>query len=212
MDKVFEIALHVSTPLSLAGIFAAVFFFVIKKILQVSRTKILDKEHLIQNNTIIRIINQLFILALFSMFLGFCGWIIQVNSKPSSIYSKTTLKFNLYDTSDSPLEGVKVTADNVGASKYSDRDGMVKLDFDTDSELDSLHLVFKLVSSGVNTQMTVALKNFPKKFKLVTNISKPTTTTPKETVKKENKKPVQKKTIDLEKEEIKRRVMEEINK
>ena len=68
MEKIFEIASNISTPLALAGIITAILFFIIKQILQ----KKGNTESLFRF-----IINKLFILSLIAMLLGFAGFIIK---------------------------------------------------------------------------------------------------------------------------------------
>ncbi|WP_371195003.1 hypothetical protein [Glaciecola sp. SC05] len=78
MEKIFEIAANVSTPLALSGLFAAILFFVLRKILEKDIFPSLTKSG--SADIVKLIINRLFVLALFAMILGFSGYIISLSN------------------------------------------------------------------------------------------------------------------------------------
>jgi hypothetical protein len=89
MDKIFEIASKISTPLALAGFFAAVFFFLLKIILEKSIFATQTKES--SKQLIMFIINKIFILAICSMILGFSGYVLNIIQAKRSIPVFNTL-------------------------------------------------------------------------------------------------------------------------
>jgi hypothetical protein len=173
MEKIFEIATHISTPLALAGLFAAVLFFVFRQIL-LTRNKELSKqqykqEAVARNKIVLAIINRLFVLALISTLLGFTGWTIQTIYKPKTTDNIAIVKINVY-VDNKPVNGVSVTADNVRENRTTDIFGMVNLTFDNASHIDSLHLYFKSDEYHIESSMMVPYKsvysfNFPSRTK-----------------------------------------------
>jgi hypothetical protein len=80
MDKIFQIATNISTPLMLAGFFAAAFFFVARQIIKANIFPKLSRQ--LSGDIIKIIIERLFILALVAMIFGFIGYIIgEINPK-----------------------------------------------------------------------------------------------------------------------------------
>ncbi len=160
MEEIFRIATSISTPLAMAGLILAIVFYIFRLIAQGNRKTSL-------------IIKYLFTMAVIGMLLGFAGYIFSI------VYPKQTgkqvLKFNVY-VNDAPVQNVTVTADNVGASASSDRDGRVMLIFDNEDHIDSLHLNFFSLSPVIEDHRMVPLKNFPKKFTF--SISTTTVTNP----------------------------------
>jgi len=74
MNRIFEIAANISTPLALAGFFAAVFFFIVRQII---KRNIFPKLTAHLGADIIKLILlYLFVLSLVAMVLGFAGFII----------------------------------------------------------------------------------------------------------------------------------------
>ncbi len=72
MEKLFEIATSIKTPLALGGLIAVIFFFIIKKIIN----KIdIPKSVQIRADILKKIINFSFMLAIFSVILGFFGYV-----------------------------------------------------------------------------------------------------------------------------------------
>lgn len=89
MEDIFEIAANISTPLSLAGLFAAVFFYVINLILSKKIIPSLTRK----NSALIlsSIVNKLFILSLVAMILGFSGYVY------SSVFKEeSSLQLTIY--------------------------------------------------------------------------------------------------------------------
>jgi hypothetical protein len=74
VDKVFEIASNVSTPLALGGFLAAVLFWIFR---QIVAKDIFPKLNAAIGAEILKlIIERLFVLALIAMVLGFVGYIV----------------------------------------------------------------------------------------------------------------------------------------
>jgi len=74
MEKVFEIASSVSTPLGLGGFFAASVFFIFKQIISKDFVRQMTSVHSVEVITLI--VERLFILALVAMILGFVAYIV----------------------------------------------------------------------------------------------------------------------------------------
>jgi hypothetical protein len=87
MNEIFEIASQISTPLALGGFVTAMFFFVVKQILE--KIPIQTKSHSAELLT--QIVNRLFYLALISIVLGFIGYslVFLHESKSNSTNTKT---------------------------------------------------------------------------------------------------------------------------
>src|SRR5690554_4911264 len=79
MGGIFEIATNVSTPLILAGFFAAAFFFIARQIIKANIFPRLTRQ--LSGDIIKIIIERLFILALIAMVLGFIGYIYGMVSR-----------------------------------------------------------------------------------------------------------------------------------
>jgi len=80
MTEIFEIATNISTPLALSGLFAAIIFFVFRKILAKEIFPRLSKAT--SADIIKKIIDYVFILALVAMVLGFAGFLFSRIYKP----------------------------------------------------------------------------------------------------------------------------------
>ncbi len=74
MEKLFEVAASVSTPLALGGFLAAVLFYLFKQILTRDFLRQLTSAH--SADVIKLIIDRLFILALIAMVLGFIAYLL----------------------------------------------------------------------------------------------------------------------------------------
>ena len=72
MEKLFEIATNIRTPLALGGLIAVIFFLIIKKI--ISKIDI-PKSVEVRAGILNKVINFSFILAILSVILGFLGYI-----------------------------------------------------------------------------------------------------------------------------------------
>jgi uncharacterized membrane protein len=74
MDKIFDIASSISTPLGLGGFFAAVVFYIFKQVLTKDLLRQLTSSH--SADVIKLIIERLFVLALIAMILGFIAYLV----------------------------------------------------------------------------------------------------------------------------------------
>jgi len=114
MNKVFEIAANISTPLMLAGFIAAAFFLIIRQILKM---KLFPKLNRLLAAAIIKlIIERLFILALVAMILGFVGFVLTVVAIPLPLTPPQvvqTLSGVIWDEDHKPLAGVEVSLRDV---------------------------------------------------------------------------------------------------
>ena len=92
MEKLFEIATNIKTPLALGGLIALIFFLIVKKI--ISKTDI-PKSVEVRATLLNKVINFSFILAVLAVILGFLGYI--------SAYTGFTLNINR-DVKVAPIE------------------------------------------------------------------------------------------------------------
>lgn len=69
MEKIFELSLRISTPLTLGGFVASILFFILRQILNKDIFSSLSQGDSVE--TIKLIIDRLFLLALVAMILGF---------------------------------------------------------------------------------------------------------------------------------------------
>jgi len=92
--KILSIVANLSTPLALSGLCIAIFFFILKQILnKVSSSDIVKS-----------IINKLFVLSLIAMFFGFSGYIVQWIPTNSAIIVR------VFDNENSfPISGAKIS-------------------------------------------------------------------------------------------------------
>lgn len=167
-SKIFEIVSKVSTPMGFAGILAIVLFYVIQKI--ITKKQIQGKLH---NDTINRIIDKLFHLAMVAMFLGFVGWIIiQVYApKQTTVKPNAEFSFNVLDYNGEPIPGVEVTICNLrprSLSTMSTRDGEVRLSFDTVNKNKLLHIKFLKQEFNIHEIKIISIDSFPLFFNLST--------------------------------------------
>ena len=77
MDNIFSVAGNISTPLMLAGFFAAIFFFIVRQIIRKNIFPELTRQ--LSGDIIRLLIQRLFWLALIAMILGFVGFVIYPN-------------------------------------------------------------------------------------------------------------------------------------
>jgi hypothetical protein len=80
LEKIFEIASNVSTPLGLGGLFAAILFWIFKQILSKNIFPSLSANH--SADIIKLIIERLFVLALIAMILGFVAFLVTKITQP----------------------------------------------------------------------------------------------------------------------------------
>mgnify|MGYP000442278081 CR=1 FL=1 len=94
MDTIFNIATKISTPLSLAGLFACIFFFIIREIISRNILPVPTNHRSI--DIIKLIIDRLFVLSLAALVLGFAGFVIDHNfnnvREPNNLMSGVTSK------------------------------------------------------------------------------------------------------------------------
>ena len=97
MEKVFEIASRISTPLALAGLIATAFFYVARQIIS---KKIFPKLTAGLSTRIIElIINRFFALSVVGLILGFLGFVVAIRQRVDKIedlvrglYSRTSFE------------------------------------------------------------------------------------------------------------------------
>lgn len=77
MKQILDIALEITTPLSLAGFFAGAFFLISRLIISS-----LKKRGHAPQAIVIRIINYFFILSLLAMVLGFVAYLLTNGAPP----------------------------------------------------------------------------------------------------------------------------------
>jgi hypothetical protein len=77
MDKLLEISTNVATPLALSGLLAALFFWVVKMILE-NKSLFPQLTQQAGSQILKRVIDKLFILALVAMVLGFFGYVLNI--------------------------------------------------------------------------------------------------------------------------------------
>ncbi|MGR0479986.1 MAG: hypothetical protein ACTFAL_00905 [Candidatus Electronema sp. V4] len=94
MEKLFQISTTISTPLALGGLFAVIFFFIIKQMLAKDIFSPLTKSS--SFNILKTIVDRLFVLALIAMLLGFAGYIIPM-LLPASSSQKSLPQASLND-------------------------------------------------------------------------------------------------------------------
>jgi len=75
MDKIFQIATRISTPVALGGFLAAVFFFLAQQIIAKDIFPKLSEK--LGSALLMNIIDKAFVLALVAMVLGFAGYALR---------------------------------------------------------------------------------------------------------------------------------------
>ncbi|MDB5227242.1 MAG: hypothetical protein JWN78_1435 [Bacteroidota bacterium] len=93
MNKIFQIATNISTPLMLAGFFAAAFFFIARQIIKANIFPQLTKQ--LSSDIIKIIIERLFVLALTAMILGFVGYIVTQFNPAYAASEKTKAHYEM---------------------------------------------------------------------------------------------------------------------
>lgn len=74
MERLFEVASSISTPLGLGGFFAAVIFYIFKQVLTKDFLRQMTSAH--SADVIKLIVERLFVLALIAMILGFVAYLV----------------------------------------------------------------------------------------------------------------------------------------
>jgi len=126
MNTIFNIASNIATPLALGGFFAAIFFFLIKQIIEKNIFPTLTKA--LSSDIIKLIIHYVFFLSLIAMILGFIGYIIPiylVNAEKS----EADCKKKLYKLGSGPACGVasyiSKASEHCGVVEYKSGSGEV---------------------------------------------------------------------------------------
>ncbi len=106
MEKIFEFASQVSTPLALGGLIASILFFLLRQIIKKDIFPSLTRS---ASSEIIKlIIDRLFILALVAMVLGFVGYILLNQSQSGNRQAGRDVIVEQIDKEKSILEVTKV--------------------------------------------------------------------------------------------------------
>jgi hypothetical protein len=128
MNDIFQIATRISTPLALSGLFAAIFFYVVKQILDRTSANNSNQSANSQGNSndITRtILKYLFILSLVAAILGFTGYAINLfKPNPSTVKLKGIVYVNGQEA-----ENVKIRVLEVRETTESDSYGTFEFQF-----------------------------------------------------------------------------------
>lgn len=81
----------------------------------------------------------------------------------SVLHNQKKVVFHVYHNG-KPIEGMAIMADNVGSSAISARDGKVELIFDSNPQLDSIHLRFHYSPFNIDSTGAISLDTFPAYF------------------------------------------------
>lgn len=146
MKEIFKIATSVSTPLALAGLIAAILFYVILQMLK--------KRSSNQNPIFSTILKYLFVLALTSLILGFSGYLFAYSYLPSKNLTIRGIVFLDGKTRD----GIKVEALEERLTTRTDPYGAFSLNFDDKIKLDYYSIKFsdRDIATG---DTTLSIKN-----------------------------------------------------
>lgn len=155
MDALFKIASNISTPLALGGLFAAIFFFLAKQIIERNIFPLLTKK--ISSEIIKLIIHYVFILSIISMFLGFIGFLILITlnnpNEPLEILGNVRIIEN--GSPVSPAHNATISISKLpGYKTETDKEGNF-----------SFHIIDRILKDQIEFQVTYKGKNFYKKFK-----------------------------------------------
>lgn len=74
VDEFIDVASKISTPLGLSGLFAAIFFFLLKEILRKDIFPSLSQRN--SHGLLIAIVNRIFYLSFAAMVLGFIAYLM----------------------------------------------------------------------------------------------------------------------------------------
>src|SRR5260370_15414323 len=101
MQGLFEIASRISTPLALAGLFAATFFLIVRQIIKKNIFPTLTRQ--LSGDILRLIIVRLFLLSLVAMVLGFAAFVVTLLAAGGLYEDKRTLARSLLVGYDSTL-------------------------------------------------------------------------------------------------------------
>src|SRR5881275_414846 len=93
MEELLRVASQVSSPLALGGLFAAIFFLILRQIIAKNIFPELNKA--VGGDILKLIIERLFILALIAMILGFIGYIFAAGKTKGADYISVALPNNM---------------------------------------------------------------------------------------------------------------------
>jgi len=92
MKEIFLLASSVSTPLALSGLFAIIFFYLIKQVLSKNIFPVLTGKF--SSNIIKLIIHYIFIISFIAMVLGFAGYIAPLLNDKGSLVNENNININ----------------------------------------------------------------------------------------------------------------------
>lgn len=142
MNKLFDVAQNVSTPLALAGLFAAIFFLLLKIILQKSIYVRQSKESTKQ--ILFFVINKIFILAICSMILGFIGYVINIYRPEIEHNPINQLNIDgIVLMNNKELEGVTVKVLEIEKTDITNSFGRFSFSYITKDSIRKLTITFK---------------------------------------------------------------------
>jgi hypothetical protein len=145
MLTIVDKAIQVSSPLALAGLFAAILSGAIRLIIKKNSGK----------ETLKTILVGLFVLSLVAMLLGFWGWIIRSGQIRAVVYEDKQ-----------PIGGLTVSFNNLNGSVTTNSEGLFVFDLSGSDLPDTLGVQFS--SSQFQKQVDTLLprKNFPERIYL----------------------------------------------
>ena len=92
MKEIFLLASSVSTPLALSGLFAIIFFYLIKQVLSKNIFPVLTGKF--SSDIIKLIIHYIFIISFIAMVLGFAGYIAPLLNDKGSLVNENNININ----------------------------------------------------------------------------------------------------------------------
>ena len=149
MKNIFEIATSVSSPLALAGLIAAIMFYIIMQMVKQKR----------QNPLFVTISKYLFTLALVAIVLGFAGYLFVFAYTPSKEITIRGIVF----LDGKECEGMKIDALEVRQTTRTDAYGAFSLTFEDKLKLD--HYSLKFSDGDIKSGDTIAVIKNDSSFK-----------------------------------------------
>lgn len=104
MKEIIQIASEVGTPLALGGLMAALFFFVVLKVISPKFLPQVAQEH--GAKLILQIVNGFFVLSLVAMILGFAGWVLSKTLETHASQGVPQIVYSHYGISDEKFEAL----------------------------------------------------------------------------------------------------------
>jgi hypothetical protein len=170
MDKIFEIATNISTPLSLSGLFGAILFYTIRFYYLKKHPKPVEGSyksfpHIDHTRQILR---YLFILCLTGMCLGFCSFVfVKMYYKPSKNVRIEGLVF----IEGKETERVAVKVLEVEKSTSTNFFGKFFVEFKDDGTQKDYVINFKYEPFKIDTFFKIENDSIPRKYYLVKNVN-----------------------------------------